>query len=208
MQKGYGAVLTRIVRRPVGALGVLGASLVVGFAVLPQLGQSLLPDFKERDFLMHWVAAPGTSLPESRRITVQASKELREVPGVRNFGAHIGQALVADEVVGVNFGENWISIDPKADYDETLAKVNGVVEGYPGLRRDVQTYLKERIREVLTGSGDAIVVHIYGNDLDVLEKKGTEIKDLLGSIDGIIEEHVQLQSKIPEIQIKPDLTAV
>ena len=51
------------------------------------------------------------------------------------------------------------------DYDATLASVQGVVEGCPGLRRDVQTYLKERIREVLTGSSDAIVVRIFGPDL-------------------------------------------
>ncbi|MEJ7764318.1 MAG: efflux RND transporter permease subunit [Acidimicrobiales bacterium] len=208
MQRGYAAFLFRIVSRPRSALGVLAATLVVGFAALPQLGQSLLPDFKERDFLMHWVAAPGTSLPESKRITTQASKELRSVPGVQNFGAHIGQALLADEVVGVNFTENWISIDPSADYDATLARVQAVVDGYPGLRRDVQTYLKERIREVLTGSGDAIVILIFGNDLEVLRQKGDEVKKMLGSIDGIVEEHVELQVEVPEIQIKPDLAAV
>ena len=38
------------------------------------------------------------------------------------------------------------------DYDETLNKIQEAVDGYPGLYRDVQTYLKERIREVLTGS--------------------------------------------------------
>ena len=113
----------------------------------------MLPEFKERDFLMHWVTKPGTSLPEETRITVAAANELQAIPGVRNFGAHIGQALLADEVVGAEFGENWISIDPDADYDETLARVQSVVDGYPGLRRDVQTYLKERIREVLTGEG-------------------------------------------------------
>jgi hypothetical protein len=51
------------------------------------------------------------------RITIQASKELREIPGVRNFGAHIGQALIMDEVVGMYFGENWISVDPSVNYD-------------------------------------------------------------------------------------------
>ena len=59
---------------------------------LPMLGQNLFPAFKERDFLMHWVAEPGTSRAEMVRITTQASKELRAIPGVRNFGAHIGQA--------------------------------------------------------------------------------------------------------------------
>ncbi len=39
-------------------------------------------------------------------------RELMDVDGVRNFGAHIGRAEVADEVVGVNFTELWISLDP------------------------------------------------------------------------------------------------
>ena len=120
-------------------------------AIWPQLGQSLLPDFKERDFLMHWVTAPGTSLAEETRISIDACNELRAIPGVRNCGSHIGQAFQADEPYGVEFGENWISVDPSVDYDKTHATIQEVVDGYPGLRRDVQTYLKERIREVLTG---------------------------------------------------------
>ena len=131
-------------------------------AVVPFLGQSLLPSFKERDFLMHWVAKPGTSHPEMVRITTAASKELRAIPGVRNCGTHIGQALLMDEVYGIYFAENWISVDPSVDYDATLAKVQELVDGYPGLQRDVQTYLKERIREVLTGSSHPIVIRIYG----------------------------------------------
>jgi len=174
-------------------------------AVLPTLGQSLLPDFKERDFLMHWVTAPGTSHPEEVRITTAASKELRAIPGVRNFGAHIGQALLADEVYGVHFGENWISVDPKVDYDKTVEAIQEVVDGYPGLRRDVQTYLKERIREVLTGGGDAIIVRISGPDLDVLREKAEEVRQAVAGVDGIIEDHVDLQVDLPQVDIRVDL---
>ena len=70
--------------------------------MLPLLGQSLLPSFKERDFLMHWVTAPGTSLAEETRITTRANAELLAIPGVRNAGSHIGQAFLSDEMVGVN----------------------------------------------------------------------------------------------------------
>jgi Cu/Ag efflux pump CusA len=52
--------------------------------VVPQLGQSLLPDFKERDFLMHWLTKPGTSHPEEVRVSTLACVELRSIPGVRN----------------------------------------------------------------------------------------------------------------------------
>jgi Cu/Ag efflux pump CusA len=205
LQRGYAAVLGRVMRSPRPALALVVVVALLGLGVLPALGQSLLPDFKERDFLMHWVTAPGTSHPEEVRITTAASKELRAIPGVRNFGAHIGQALAADEVVGIDFGENWISVDPKVDYDQTLGKIQEVVEGYPGLRRDVQTYLKERIREVLTGGGEAIIVRISGPDLQVLRDKGEEIRQAIAGVDGIVEDHVDLQKDIPQVDVQVDL---
>lgn len=205
LQRRYDSLLTRIVRRPRTVYATVGAFALAGIVIYPQLGQSLLPDFKERDFLMHWLTKPGTSWPEMDRITIQASKELRAIPGVRNFGAHIGQALLMDEVVGMYFGENWISVDPSVDYDSTVAKIQETVEGYPGLYRDVQTYLKERIREVLTGTSDAIVVRIYGRDLKVLEQKATEVKQALANIPGIIDLHQAFQEDIPQIDVKVDL---
>ena len=205
LQRGYGAILGRIIRSPRRAMAMVVVVALLGLAVLPSLGQSLLPDFKERDFLMHWVTAPGTSHPEEVRITTQASKELRAIPGVRNFGAHIGQALLADEVVGIDFGENWISVDPEVDYDQTLASVQEVVDGYPGLRRDVQTYLKERIREVLTGGGEAIIVRISGPDLQVLRDKAEEVRQAIAGVDGIVEDHVDLQKDVPQVDVRVDL---
>ncbi len=205
LQRGYGAVLSRIVKTPLPAYFTVGVIVLAGLVVWPLLGHSLLPSFKERDFLMHWLTKPGTSRAEEARITIQVSKELRSIPGVRNFGAHIGQALIMDEVVGVYFGENWISVDPSVDYDETLRKIQATVDGYPGVYRDVQTYLKERIREVLTGSSDAIVVRIYGRDLDVLTQKATEVRDALAKIDGIVDLHMSFQEKIPQIEVKVDL---
>ena len=205
LQRGYGAVLSRIVKTPLPAYFTVGVIVLAGVGVWPLLGHSLLPSFKERDFLMHWLTKPGTSRAEEARITIQVSKELRSIPGVRNFGAHIGQALIMDEVVGVYFGENWISVDPSVDYDETLRKIQATVDGYPGVYRDVQTYLKERIREVLTGSSDAIVVRIYGRDLDVLTQKATEVRDALAKIDGIVDLHMSFQEKIPQIEVKVDL---
>src|SRR6266545_2643908 len=178
---------------------------LIGLAVVPLLGQSLLPSFKERDFLMHWVAKPGTSHPEMVRITTAACKELRTIPGVRNCGTHIGQALLMDEVYGIYFAENWISVDPSVDYDATLAKVQELVDGYPGLQRDVQTYLKERIREVLTGSSHPIVVRIYGEDLAVLREKAHEVEEKLSGINGLTDLHVELLTDIPQLQIEVDL---
>jgi len=205
LHKVYNSILSRVVNTPRSSYITVAVIVLAGLIVLPQLGQSLLPSFKERDFLMHWLTKPGSSWPEMARITTQGSKELRQIPGVRNFGAHIGQALIMDEVVGIYFGENWISIDPDVDYDETVNKIQATVDGYPGLYRDVLTYLKERIREVLTGTSETITVRIYGNELNILRNKANEVKEALEEIDGLVELHVELMEEIPQIEVKVDL---
>jgi CzcA family heavy metal efflux pump len=205
LHRFYDRLLSPTVRRPRTASVAFCVLIATGIVVWPFLGQELLPSFKERDFLMHWLTKPGTSHPEMVRISRQACNELRTIPGVRNCGSHIGQALLMDEVYGIYFGENWISVDPAVDYDATLAKIQAMVDGYPGLYRDVQTYLKERIREVLTGSSHPIVLRIYGEDLAVLRAKAAEVKEKFEKVPGIADLHVEFLVDIPQIEVQVDL---
>jgi CzcA family heavy metal efflux pump len=207
LHRVYDRMLTPIVARPRRAYVTMVAIVCAGLSVLPFVGQDLLPAFKERDFLMHWIGNAGTSHPEMVRITQRVCAELLTVPGVRNAGAHIGQAMLADEPYGINFAENWVSIDPSVDYDATVRRIQETVDGYPGLIRDVQTYLKERIREVLTGTSDAIVVRMSGPDLHVLQSKAREVKQALKDIAGIADLKVEVHSDIPQIEVELDLAA-
>ena len=205
LHRHYDALLARTLRTPSLAYGATVALMAAGILIWPLLGQELLPSFKERDFLMHWLTKPGTSHPEMVRISRIACQELRTIPGVRNCGSHIGQALLMDEVYGIYFGENWVSVDPAVDYDQTLASIQELVNGYPGLYRDVQTYLKERIREVLTGSSHPIIIRIYGQDMDVLRAKAAEVEEKLSNIEGLTDLHVEFLLDIPQIQSEVDL---
>ncbi len=202
LKAAYRSVLPNLLNRPqMISASLLLVFLVSGWAVTT-LGEEFLPHFQEYDFLMHWVEKPGTSLEAMQRITARASKELRAIPGVRNFGSHIGRAEVADEVVGPNFTELWISLDPKVDYKATVAKVQEVVDGYPGLYRDLLTYLKERIKEVLSGGSGAIVVRLYGPNLDVLRAKAAEIGKSLSDVPGVANLQVEPQVDVPQVEIR------
>ena len=198
----YRSLLPRLTVSPVWAIGLLITAFSLTTVALPFLGEEFLPNFKERDFLMHWVGKPGTSLEAMKRTTLRVSNELRSIPGVRNFGSHIGRAEVADEVVGPNFTELWISLDPQVDYESTVNKVQQVVNGYPGLYRDVLTYLKERIKEVLTGASATIVVRIYGPELTKLREKAQEVQSVLRDVDGVVDLNVESQVLVPHIQIR------
>lgn len=206
LKAAYGRMLPPLLGRPIGATLFIVLALVLTAGSVPLLGEEFLPNFQETDFLMHWVEKPGTSLDAMRRITVEVSKELRAIPGVRNFGSHIGRAEVADEVVGPNFTELWISIEPDAPYDPTVAKIKEVIDGYPGLFRDVLTYLKERIKEVLTGASATIVVRIYGPDIGALREKAQEVAQAVKEIVGVADLKVEPQILVPQItiRIRPD----
>jgi CzcA family heavy metal efflux pump len=201
----YDRILGRTLRAPALAYGTVSTIVVAGLIVTPFLGQELLPSFKERDFLMHWILKPGSSHPEMWRITAESCRELLTIPGVRNCGSHIGQAVGADEPYGVYFTENWISVDPSVDYDKTLNSVQELVDGYPGLVRDVQTYLKERIREVLTGSSDSVVIRIYGQDLHTLQGKAEEVLAAMEGIPGVADLKKELHMETPQVEVEVDL---
>src|SRR6266480_164972 len=200
-----------VLRRALAArrkLFVAAAVAVVGGTALwPFLGQSLLPALKERELLVNWTTAPGTSYAETYRITSRVSRELKTIPGVRNVGAHVGRAVTGDQVVGINSSQIWVSIDPAADYDKTLAAVRETIEGYPGSERSMHTYLRDKVSEVLTGTGTAIVVRLFGPKRDVLRQMAEEVTAALAGIRGIADLRAEDQVEEPHVQVKVDLDA-
>ena len=202
LQHGYSLFLMRIIGRPKAAYAAFGAATVLGVLVLPLLGQSLFPAFKERDFLIHWVAVPGTSSQEMERTTTAVSQELLEVEGVRSVGAHLGQALLGEEVAGVNLGEIWVSLDPSVDYDQALTSIEEVTHNYPGLFRETQTYLDERVEEVVSGAKAPIVIRVYGEDLATIRREAALIRSRISEVDGIADIHSDISTDTPQIEVR------
>jgi Cu/Ag efflux pump CusA len=188
------------------------------------MGTSLLPSFKDRDVLVHLDGRPGTSNPRMTRIAADVSRRLRALPGVEDVGAHVGRAVTGDQIVDVNSGEVWASVDSDADYDATVAAIEDVVRRVPGVERDVVTYSTQKLRDVgaldeghnpvrsngldtLTGSDRPLVVRVYGQDLDVLSREATKVRRVLSAIDGVVDPRVELPPRQPTLQIEVDLGA-
>jgi Cu/Ag efflux pump CusA len=204
----YGRILAGVIRHRGVAYGVLGVMLLAGLVSIPFLRQeSLLPTFKEPDLTIQWEGAPGTSRPAMERIAARASNELRTIPGVKNVGVHVGRAVSGDQVVGISSAQLWVSIDPAADYDATVAAIQETVDGYVGLGHEVRTYLQHTLREVLTGGPKAMVARVYGENPEILSSKAEEIRQALTGIDGIVELEVEHPLEEPTLEIQVDLAA-
>jgi CzcA family heavy metal efflux pump len=205
LQRGYTRLLSRVVRAPFAALVVTGVTVALGLAAVPSLGEELFPTFKERDLLMLWMTKPGTGHQEVVRMVEKGSDEVRAIPGVQDWGTHIGRAVQGEEINGVNFAENWMSLSPNAPYGETVDRIRSTIDGYPGLFREVLTYLNERISEVVAGSAEQIVVRIFGPDLTTLREKAEDVQQALSTIPGTSDLQIELQTTVPHISVTPKL---
>ena len=208
LKGGYRRVLPTVLGRPRLVIGIVVAGLLAAGVGYVSTKSQFLPNFRETDFLMHFVEKPGASVEAMDRITILASKELRSIPGVRNFGAHIGRAEAGDEVYGPNFTELWISLDEKVDYDASVKRIQEVIDGYPGLTRDLLTYLRERIKEVLTGAGATVVVRIYGPELQGLRDTAAKVQAAIADVPGVADLKIEQQTQVPQIQIVPKSEAL
>jgi Cu/Ag efflux pump CusA len=191
--------------RAFAAAGVLG---LAALAVVPQIGgRSLLPGTADRNLLLQLHTLPGTSLPETDRITGVASRELRTVPGVQRVGAHVGRAISSDQLVDVDSAEVWITLAPGADYSGTTRAIRAVMRGYPGLRTDLVTYPGDRIRQVTAGQNDDLLVRVYGSDLTTLQRKAREVRAMLAGVPGVADPVVRPVPMEPSVDIRVDLAA-
>ena len=206
LQGFYTAMFSWAARVPRPAFVTVCAILVVGVAIVPFLREeSLLPNFKETDLVVRWQSSFGASHQAMSRIATLANRELRSVPGVRNVSAHVGRAVMSDERTDMSSGELWVSLDPSADYDTAVAAVKDVVAGYPGLSPEVLTYLQSKVRGERSGTGEALVVRVYGEDLNLIRTKAEEIRRVLSRINGIVDPTVQFMKETPTLEIEVDL---
>jgi CzcA family heavy metal efflux pump len=199
------AVMKRMKNRPGPAYIAIGLIILAGIVAWPLLGRSLLPEFKERDFLMRWEAPPGTSLPEMTRITTRVGNELLSIPGVSKVASSLGRAVTSQTIPGPYEGTLWISIDPAADYGKTVARLQEVTSQYAGVVHDVQTYLQGNVRQKLANTPDQLAVRIYGAEEPVLREKALEIADRLKGVPGVASADVEARLEAPSIEIETDL---
>jgi len=189
----------------IGAVAILSAAALVAVPNISQ--QSLLPSPQDGSLLIHWQAEPGTSLPEMTRITTQATRQLAAIRGVRAVGAHLGRAITSDQVVNVNSGEIWVTLKDSADYQSTLKAIQGVLANYPKMASHVVTYPQDRVREVQSGATDALVVRVYGSDMDMLQQKAEELQRRIAKVPGVVDPKVQVQARQPTLQVEVNLAA-
>jgi Cu/Ag efflux pump CusA len=207
VRSAYSVVLRPLLMLGVWPLWAVSLIAAAGLAITVPMLHPGPPVFQDRDLDVTWTGAPGMSLTELNRITALADHELLAIRGVQQVSATLGRAATSDQIDNTNTGRIWIELKPTADYARTVAAVNAIVTGTPGMQGAVSTYETDSMTGVLSApSGDADV-RIYGPDLPELTRLASSVSSMMSGVHGLGPPHIQSPVLQPTINVQVNADA-
>jgi Cu/Ag efflux pump CusA len=182
---------------------VIALVVLIGFFSFRQ--ESITPNFKEIDLIVHWETPPGMSQPALSRILRLVSDELEDIQGVNAVTALIGRAIMSDMVTNVNTGQLCINLNPEVDYSETFDKIKELVSNYPGFSPEVLTYSQSEVRQEISGTSESF--RVYGEDWNIIRNKAEEIHSGLSKTEGITNPQIHYPDMEPTLEIEVNIEA-
>ncbi|MCC7292265.1 MAG: efflux RND transporter permease subunit [Phycisphaerales bacterium] len=214
LKGAYLAILRVLLRRPRTLLWGALTSTVAVFFVLNRFGHEFLPEFREGHFVVQISTVPGTSLPETMRFGQRVARDLfdhvrvNDQPVLATIEHQAGRAELGEDPWGPHRSELHIELEPEVsgkDQADVQAQIRDRLDQYPGLTYEVLTFLGDRISETISGETASVVINIFGDDLDQLDLKASQIAGVLDTVAGAADVHVASPPGMPAqiIRLRP-----
>ncbi len=209
MKRHYVSILRTIERHYRAIIGVTAMVIALGLALLPLFRGQFIPDLKEGHYILHMTAVPGTSEQETLRIGERVAAAVGQIKGVKSVLQWVGRAQNGADTFGTHYSEFEVEIGTlsgeeqnriQREIRETLAGKGE--EGFPGVTFAINTFLTERIEETISGYTAAVVVNIYGQDLDALDRDAQAVAGVMAGIPGAADIQVQSPPGTPQLMIR------
>ncbi|QEG35859.1 efflux RND transporter permease subunit [Bythopirellula goksoeyrii] len=190
-------------------VGVLAATILITSVLLGRsLGSEFVPSLDEHDLAVQALRIPATSLSESIKMQKEVEKALLKFPEVELTFARIGTAEVATDPMPPNIADGYVIIKPRSEWpnpskskSDLIAEIEEVLEEIPGNAYEFSQPIELRFNELISGVRSDVAVKIFGDDLDVLLEKATEVSSLLNKVEGASDVKVEQVSGLPSLFI-------
>ena len=190
-------------------LGIAVVLLAVATFLYTTMGAEFVPTLDEGDFVIQPVLKTGTSLSNTVKITNEIEKILlKEFPEVKQVVTRIGAAEVPTDPMSMEESDVIIVLNPKKEWtsaktkDELADKFKEALAVIPGMEVEFTQPIEMRFNELITGVRADIAIKIFGDDLDILAKKGSEIGSLIEGVAGAADISVEKIAGLPEMSVK------
>lgn len=192
-------------------LGIASMMLVASIYLFATMGGEFVPTLDEGDFVIQPVLKTGTSLSKTIETTTKIENILLDnFPEVDQVVSRIGAAEIptdpmsmeeSDVIIKLKSKSEWVSAKSK---DELADKFKEALSIIPGMEVEFTQPIEMRFNELITGVRADIAIKIFGEDLDVLSKKGNEIKKLIENVEGASDITVEKIAGLPQMSIVYD----
>lgn len=210
-EKLYTPLLEKALRFKKAVLGIAVALFAVSLIIFQNMGGEFIPTIEEGDLAINATIMTGSSLSQMIKTTTEYEKMLKaKFPEIKTIVTKIGSGEIPTDPMPIESGDLIIVLKEKkewtsADNWQDLAQLmKAEMEKIPGANIEVSQPIQMRFNELMTGSRSDIAIKIFGDNLDVLERKANELIKKINKIEGIGDLKADKVSGLPQITIKYD----
>lgn len=209
LDKLYVPVLKTALNKKKTVLLVSLAVVVSGIFLFRQMGGEFIPQLDEGDFVIQPVMKTGKSLDDVIATTTKMEKILLDkFPEVKTVVTRIGAAEVPTDPMSMEETDVMVMLHPKSEWvtadtkDGLASAIEKELKKIPGVEIEFTQPIEMRFNELITGVRSDIAIKLFGNDLDVLQRKGQEIKSLIQHIEGAADIVVEKVTGLPQLSVR------
>ena len=193
---------------------VIGSALLLLVSVFglvaPNLGSEFVPRLSEGAITINVVRLAGTTLEESIRYNTKMEQVILEkFPNeIAQVWSRMGTAEVATDPMGTELTDLFITLHPREEWtraetqEELTVAIQEELRDLPGPRLAMSQPIEMRMNEMISGVRSDVAAILYGDDLDLMVEKASEIEKALNSIPGSEDVKVEQVSGQPLLQIR------
>ncbi len=195
----YRPALRWALRHRAPVLLVAGVVLANAVFLATQLGSEFIPRLREQAVVINTVRIAGVSLDESVRYGTRIEQVLLdEFPDeIDHVWTRTGTAEVATDPMGLEVSDVFITLTPRDEWkrgstqDELVEAMSTTLEGMPGMRTIYTQPIEMRVNEMVAGIRSDVGIKLFGDDFDVLRRRGDEIVRAVEGIPGAADVTVE-----------------
>lgn len=182
---------------------------VISLFIFSRLGGEFIPQLEEGDLAAGVMTLQGGSLSNTVDMVEKANKILlKNFPEIKHAVCKIGAGEIPTDPTPMETGDYIITLKDKKEWtsaktrEELVAKMEESLVPLAGVKFEFQQPIQMRTNELLSGSKQDIAVKIFGDDLDLLSEKASEIEKIINKIDGVEDINVEKVTGLAQVQVE------
>lgn len=214
LRRVYLPVLQKSIARPKVTFGIAAAALAASLALVPFLGSEFLPTLDEGSVAVQSFRLPSVSLTYSVDTAAEVEKALLSFPEVTRVVSRAGRAEIANDPMGVEISDIFVSLKPRSEWtttrdkEELVSMMREKLERIPGMSFSFTQPIAMRVDELVSGVKSQVAVKLFGEDMDILREKGEEIARVLASVRGAEDVMTEKVSGLWYLEVDIDRDAI